>query len=347
VKWTNTYPNIVSENGYVSAAPVPSDIGLTLEYRINGAGSWGSWQAYSSPVAWDTIGVNNTIQFRQRLNGENYGNTNLVQLTVQNCVTPTITNSGTTVTITAANDSYANASIYYTTDGSTPTSSSTPYTAPFTVSYGTTVKAISVPANTTWYAHSEVAMLTVINGQLLHYVCNENMEDSPALSDCVDTGILLDNDMKFRYEGYCANFSNGMVTVGNYLADSEGNSLRVFLLNQIYNDWGGSAHRKIEWADLYDDFDFTFDKTSCYDNINETYLWDDNDGNYDNANNLNCLVDVTASRFRRLRIWKPVNGSETLVFDGRAALVNGVYGIYDMVSGQLLTNPNIVMTGEE
>ena len=347
VKWNNTYPNIVSANGYVSAAPVPSDIGLTLEYRINGAGSWGSWQAYSSPVAWDTIGMNNVIQFRQKLNGEIYGNTNLVQLTVQNCTTPTITNSGTTVTISAANDSYANASIYYTTDGSTPTSSSTTYTAPFTVNYGTTVKAISVPANTTWYAHSEVAMLTVINGQFLHYVCNENMEDSPALSDCVDSGVLLDNDMKFRMEVIDVGYTNGMVTVGNCLADSEGDSLRAFLLGSLYCDWGCSVHRKIASVGSGGDIDLTFDKTSCYDNINETYLWDDNDGNYNNANNLNCLIDVTAVKFRRLRIWKPVNGVDTLVFDGRAALVGGVYGIFDMVSGQLLTNPNITMTGEQ
>lgn len=346
VKWTNTYPTIVSSNGYVSAAPVPSDIGLTLEYRINGAGSWGSWQAYSSPVAWDTIGVNNTIQFRQMLNGENYGNTNLVQLTVQNCVTPTITNSGTTVTITAANDSYANASIYYTTDGSTPTSSSTPYTAPFIVNYGTTVKAISVPANTTWYAHSEVALLAVINGQFLNCVYNETMAGSPALTDLVDSGVLLDNDMKFRIEAIYSGYNNGMVTVGNYMSDTEGGSLRMFLLGQIYNDWGGSGHRKTASLSGMTDIDLTFDKTSCYNNLYEEYLWDDNDGLYDNTNNLNCLIDVTAVKFKRLRIWKPVNGVDTLVFDGRAALVNGVYGIYDMVSNQLLTNSNIVMTGE-
>jgi len=58
------------------------------------------------------------------------------------------------ITITCATDG---ASIYYTTDGSTPTVSSTPYTAAFTISATTTVKAIAVKGGMT---DSEVVSAT-------------------------------------------------------------------------------------------------------------------------------------------------------------------------------------------
>lgn len=64
--------------------------------------------------------------------------------------TPTISLSGDQVTITAASD----AAVYYTTDGSTPTTSSTKYTNPFTLTYSKQVKAIAVCEN---YNNSAVA----------------------------------------------------------------------------------------------------------------------------------------------------------------------------------------------
>ena len=60
----------------------------------------------------------------------------------------------TTVQSVAISDTTANSTIYYTTNGSAPTISSTPYTGPITVSTTQTIKAIAKAAN---YTNSSVA----------------------------------------------------------------------------------------------------------------------------------------------------------------------------------------------
>ena len=72
------------------------------------------------------------------------------------CATPVITFDYTTSNVSISCTT-PNSTIYYTTDGSTPTASSTPYSEPFSVNSTTTIKAI---ATHTIYPTSDVAQIT-------------------------------------------------------------------------------------------------------------------------------------------------------------------------------------------
>ena len=71
------------------------------------------------------------------------------------CSAPVFQRSGNTLSLTS---STPNATIYYTTDGTTPTTNSTKYTGPITLTQNCTVKAIAVAEG---YENSAVASYTV------------------------------------------------------------------------------------------------------------------------------------------------------------------------------------------
>jgi hypothetical protein len=119
--------------------------GATLYYTTNGA-----TPTTSSPVASGAISVSSTETIQAIASAPGYSVSPVVSATyaiTPPAATPVISPvTGTysvpqTVTIT---DGISGATIYYTIDGSTPTTSSPKYTAAFTVSSTTTIRAIAI-----------------------------------------------------------------------------------------------------------------------------------------------------------------------------------------------------------
>ena len=108
-------------------------------------------------------------------------------IVVDECARPTITFTpvagGSTATVTLSTTP-SDATIYYTTDGSYPTTSSTAYSAPFTVNSGQTVNAIAVKSG---YRDSEEATATYSPDKVATPTINNT--SSGVTFTCTTTGV--------------------------------------------------------------------------------------------------------------------------------------------------------------
>ena len=142
-------------NGPQTVSISDSNAGVTIYYTTNGTAPTTSSNVYTGPI---TVSATETIE--AMATETNY--TNSVVATVLYTITPTAVAptfslaSGSysgSQTVTLA-DATAGTTIYYTTNGTVPTASSTKYTAAITVSASETVKAIAVASG---YNNSPVA----------------------------------------------------------------------------------------------------------------------------------------------------------------------------------------------
>ncbi len=124
--------------------------GATIYYTVDGSTPTHSSNVYSAPIV--VSGASLTIRAFASASGYQDSpivvGTYQIQSAVSPAATPTFspasgTSFSSTLSVSIA-DTTAGAAIYYTTDGSTPTSGSQLYSTPFTISASTTVNAIAI-----------------------------------------------------------------------------------------------------------------------------------------------------------------------------------------------------------
>ena len=139
------------------------------------------------------------------------------------CATPVITYDNTTskVSITSTTPS---CTIYYTTDGSTPTTSSTPYSSSFVVGSQTTVKAIAIKSG---FPDSEIASVKVVLNPTITIAENELTYNGSAIEPTVSVkdGETIIASSEYTVD-YMNNTNAGTATVN--IVDNPGGNYIVY-----------------------------------------------------------------------------------------------------------------------
>ena len=138
----------------------------------------------------------------------------------------------TEITITAA----SGASIYYTTDNTDPTTSSTQYSAPFTISETTTVKAIAVE---TGKEASEVATATFTKKMEGDYVLVTSLDDLDEASSYI-IGVQAKN-AAMSNEKVSGKLKQTSVTIAGDVLTPTDNVMTFHLVKNTSGNWAFKA----------------------------------------------------------------------------------------------------------
>lgn len=130
-------PTITPPSDCNNIVEISADNGTNIYYTFDGTSPDNNSTQYTGPFVLNEVATIRAIAY----NGNIHSNITTYNHTSPYTVKPTITQSGATITISGTG------TIYYTTDGSEPGTSSTPYTEPFTLTGNSgdiiTIKAVA------------------------------------------------------------------------------------------------------------------------------------------------------------------------------------------------------------
>jgi len=215
--------------------------GATIYYTTDGSAPTSSSPVFSSPIS---ITTSTTFRAMAVYPGYPRSNVALAQYSILLPQAPQPTFSPTPSTFSSPQSvklsNTANLPMYYTIDGSTPTTGSTPYTTPIAVSQNTTINAITAaygyltsgvssgtyliqapvptftPASGTYYAPQAVTISDAVSGATIYYTTNgttPTTSSTSCLNPCKIT-VAVTTTLKAIASG--GGFTTGNVGVATY-----------------------------------------------------------------------------------------------------------------------------------
>ena len=175
----------------------------TIYYTTDGTAPDDSSTPYAEPFPQNTDATIKAIAY----NGTLHSGITTLNYTPQYTAKPTISQSGITITITGSG------TIYYTTDGSDPTTGSTPYTSPITLSDGSGTMTIKAAAKESTKGLSCIAETTISLGYFINDLSKLQGISSHLAERCIVTNDFDASSLDASISGFTGELDGGYHTI--------------------------------------------------------------------------------------------------------------------------------------
>ena len=175
----------------------------TIYYTTDGTDPDNTCAPYAEPFALNEDATIKAIAY----NGTLHSDISTLNYTPQYTAKPVISQSGITITITGSG------TIYYTTDGSDPTTASTPYTAPITLSDGSGTMTIKAAAKESTKGLSCIAETTISLGYFINDLSKLQGISSHLAERCIVTNDIDASSLEASINGFTGEFDGGYHTI--------------------------------------------------------------------------------------------------------------------------------------